>query len=158
MTKLFTEAESLRRKFAGCRTMGELAKSVPGARYEEMKFIRPSAMPEPTRNPEEPRDWLPLLDDAVQGLPEKYRVPLVLCELQGLSRAEAADKLDLAPGTLSSRLARGRELLRGRLVRRGVSVSAVALAAVLASQASASVAPGVRASSSTCQRSKLARC
>jgi RNA polymerase sigma factor (sigma-70 family) len=100
-------------------------------------------MPEPTRNPDEPRDWLPLLDDAVQGLPEKYRVPLVLCELQGLSRVEAADRLDLAPGTLSSRLARGRELLRERLLRRGVSVSAVALTAALVSQASASVAPGL---------------
>jgi RNA polymerase sigma factor (sigma-70 family) len=103
-------------------------------------------MPEPTLNPAEPRDWLPMLDDAVQGLPEKYRVPLVLCELQGLSRAEAAGKLALAEGTLSSRLARGRELLRRRLLRRGVNVSAVALPAVLASQASASVAPGLIAS------------
>jgi RNA polymerase sigma factor (sigma-70 family) len=103
-------------------------------------------MPEPTLEPTEPRDWLPLLDDAVQALPEKYRLPLVLCELQGVSRAEAAERLALAEGTLSSRLARGRDLLRRRLVRRGVSVSAVALAAGLASQASASVAPGLVAS------------
>jgi RNA polymerase sigma factor (sigma-70 family) len=100
-----------------------------------------TTMPEPCHEPDEPPDWLPLLDDAVQSLPEKYRVPLVLCELEGLSRAMVAEKLSLAPGTLSSRLARGRDLLRQRLVRRGVSVSAVALAATLASHASASVPP-----------------
>lgn len=96
-------------------------------------------MPEPVCEPEEPRDWLPLLDDAIESLPEKYRVPLVLCELRGLSRAEAASTLDLAPGTLSSRLARAREMLRERLVRRGVGVSALALAAALASEASGAV-------------------
>jgi RNA polymerase sigma factor (sigma-70 family) len=96
-------------------------------------------MPEPSCEPEEPRDWLPLLDDAVESLPEKYRVPLVLCELRGVSRAEAASTLALEPGTLSSRLARAREMLRDRLLRRGVSVSAIALAAALVSEASAAV-------------------
>jgi hypothetical protein len=43
-------------------------------------------MPEPTHNPDEPHDWLPLLDDAVQRLAARYRIPLVLCELQGVSR------------------------------------------------------------------------
>jgi RNA polymerase sigma factor (sigma-70 family) len=103
-------------------------------------------MPEPTCEPDEPRDWLPLLDDAIQGLAEKYRIPLLMCELQGVSRAEAAERLRLSPGTLSSRLARARDMLRERLVRRGVGVTALALAAVLASQASASVAPGLIAS------------
>ncbi len=50
LTKWYTEAELLRRKFAGCRTMGELAKGVPGARFEDMKFLRPSAVSEPTRS------------------------------------------------------------------------------------------------------------
>jgi RNA polymerase sigma factor (sigma-70 family) len=103
-------------------------------------------MPEPTHNPDEPHDWLPLLDDAVQRLPARYRIPLVLCELEGMSRAEASARLELPPGTLSSRLARGRELLRRRLVRVGVPVSGAALAAALASQASASVTPALVAS------------
>jgi peptidyl-prolyl cis-trans isomerase SurA len=50
LAKWYTEAEALRRKFAGCKTMGELAKAVPGARFEDMKFVKPSAVPEPTRS------------------------------------------------------------------------------------------------------------
>jgi peptidyl-prolyl cis-trans isomerase SurA len=50
LAKLFTDAESLRRKFAGCRSLAELAKSVPGAKLEEMRFIKPSAISEPTRS------------------------------------------------------------------------------------------------------------
>jgi peptidyl-prolyl cis-trans isomerase SurA len=50
LAKRYTEAESLRRKFGGCRAMGELAKGVPGARFEDMKFVRPSTIPEPTRS------------------------------------------------------------------------------------------------------------
>ena len=103
-------------------------------------------MPEPMSKPDEPGDWLPLLDRALHGIQEKYRAPLILCELQGLSRAEAAERLALAEGTLSSRLARGRDLLRRRLLKRGMHVSAVALATILASQASPSVAPNLIAS------------
>ncbi|MBX9582542.1 MAG: hypothetical protein K2X87_19730, partial [Gemmataceae bacterium] len=68
---------------------------------------------------------------------EAVRGPLVLCELQGLSRRDAARRLGRAEGTLSSRLARGRKLLRGRLARRGVAPAAgglcVAVPAELAS-------------------------
>ena len=50
ITKRYTEATTLRRKYAGCRSMAELAKGVAGARFEDTKFVKPSAIPEPTRS------------------------------------------------------------------------------------------------------------
>jgi RNA polymerase sigma factor (sigma-70 family) len=76
-------------------------------------------MPEPARNDDPPRDWLPLFDAALQRLPSSYREAVVLCDLQGLARSEAASKLGVNEGTLSSRLGRGRDLLRKKLVRHG---------------------------------------
>ncbi len=50
LAKRYAEAEALRRKFAGCKTMASLAKRRPGAAFEDMKFIKPSTIPEPTRS------------------------------------------------------------------------------------------------------------
>jgi RNA polymerase sigma factor (sigma-70 family) len=89
-------------------------------------------------------DWCdlqPLLDRELSRLPDKYRLPVVLCDLEGRGRAEVSHQLQLAEGTLSSRLSRGRKMLAGRLARRGLAISAGALAAALAQQASAATAP-----------------
>lgn len=77
----------------------------------------------------------PVLDEEINRLPTKYRLPVLLCYLQGLSNAEAARQLGCAKGTIFSRLSRARDLLRSRLLRRGVDLSAGALAAVLAENA-----------------------
>jgi RNA polymerase sigma factor (sigma-70 family) len=72
-----------------------------------------------------------LLDEALAQVPEKYRTPLLLCYLQGKTQEEAARQLGCPIGTLRSRVARGRTHLKGLIEKRGVRLSATALAAAL---------------------------
>jgi RNA polymerase sigma factor (sigma-70 family) len=88
-------------------------------------------------------DLRPILDEEIHRLPAKYRLPVLLCYLQGLSSEEAAQRLGCAKGTVFSRLSRARDLLRRRLVRRGVDVSAGALAAVMAESTVLRAAPSL---------------
>jgi RNA polymerase sigma factor (sigma-70 family) len=84
-------------------------------------------VPEPTVAPPEPRDWVAVLDDELGKLAEKYRSVLLLCDLQGRTRKEAARLLGVPPGTVDSRLAAARKSLAGRLTRRGVTLPAGAM-------------------------------
>jgi RNA polymerase sigma factor (sigma-70 family) len=78
------------------------------------------------------------LHEEIQSLPEKYRTAIVLCDLQGLTHEEAARRLGRPVGTVSARLSRGRERLKGRLSRRGLVLPATVMSTAMAtSRASA---------------------
>jgi RNA polymerase sigma factor (sigma-70 family) len=68
-------------------------------------------------------DPRPVLDEEIGRLPEKYRLPLILCHLEGKSQEQAAQLLGCPRATVATRLVRGRERLRDQLVRRGLHVA-----------------------------------
>jgi RNA polymerase sigma factor (sigma-70 family) len=89
--------------------------------------VRASQLPAPGTAPDPIgdltcRELELLLDEEVQRLPQRYRAPLVLCYLEGKTRDEAAELLGWSVGALKGCLERGRELLRRRLVKRGVAL------------------------------------
>jgi RNA polymerase sigma factor (sigma-70 family) len=89
-------------------------------------------VPHPAIEPDEGRrELLALLDKELDRLPDKYRVPVVLCELEGRSRKEVARTLGLPEGTLSWRLAQAKKILARKLSRHGVALSVGALAAAM---------------------------
>jgi RNA polymerase sigma factor (sigma-70 family) len=105
-------------------------------------------MPHPAIEPQELwHDVAPVLDRELSRLPDKYRLPVVLCDLEGRGRQEVSQQLQLAEGTLSSRLARGRKLLAGRLARQGIALSAGTLALALAPATASAGAPPALVSS-----------
>jgi RNA polymerase sigma factor (sigma-70 family) len=102
-------------------------------------------MPEPAATEDNLwHDLQPLLDQELSRLSDKYRSALVLCDLEGKTRKEAARQLGIPEGTVAARVARGRKLLAQRLARHGLVLSGGSLAAVLAENtASATVPSGV---------------
>jgi RNA polymerase sigma factor (sigma-70 family) len=103
-------------------------------------YERRTAIHEAESNPEVVwPDLRPILDEEIQGLPRKYRAPLVLCYFEGKTKEEAARLLGLPVGTVSSQLARAREKLRGRLTRRGLVLSTGILISTLSQKSLADV-------------------
>jgi RNA polymerase sigma factor (sigma-70 family) len=113
------------------------AKTLAARRRDrERNAPRPAPPPEAAD-----ADLLRLLDQELYRLPDKYRAAILLCDLEGRSRREAARLLRIAEGTLSSRLAAARNRLAQRLGRHGPAFSGGALAAVLAQNTAAAGAP-----------------
>src|SRR5262249_47510472 len=68
--------------------------------------------------------WEQALHDEIDRLPERYRVPIVLCDLEGHTCEEAARRMGRPVGTVKCWRARGRERLRRRLIRSGLAPAA----------------------------------
>jgi RNA polymerase sigma factor (sigma-70 family) len=96
------------------------------------------------------RELLAIVDEEVRRLAEVYRLPVILCCLEGRSQEEAAQQLGWTKGSVKGRLERGRARLRERLARRGLMLSAVLTAAEV-SRGAASALPMTRLTSSTIQ-------
>jgi RNA polymerase sigma factor (sigma-70 family) len=106
-------------------------------------------MPDPAARESDPcgAEVLALLDRELSRLPQKYQAPILLCDLEGKTRKEAALLLACPEGSLSSRLSRARALLAKRLARHGLAVSGGALAEALARpEAAPALPPAVVAS------------
>jgi RNA polymerase sigma factor (sigma-70 family) len=102
------------------------------------------AQPVPTADPLAEVDWAdvrPVLDEELDRLGDKYRAPVVLCLIEGKSHAEASRALGCPAGTVSGRLSRAKDILRARLVRRGVNVPVAAVGTLLAAHGADAVPP-----------------
>ncbi len=96
--------------------------------------------PEP---PADDPDLRRILDEEIHRLPSKYRVPIILCYLEGQTHQEASRQLQWPLGTVKGRLARARSLLESRLARRGVAGGATLAALAADSLAEAAVPPAL---------------
>ncbi len=144
---LSRKAASVRRREAVAAWLYRTAYRI-ALRARQTARLRPVAIPlgmEPAAAASEPdvlwRDLRPVLDDEIHRLPAKYRLPMVLCYFEGRTHAEAALELGCPKGTLSVRLQRARELLRGRLTRRGLALSAASLAVLTAGRIASAAVP-----------------
>jgi hypothetical protein len=81
-----------------------------------------------------------VLEAEIARLPERYREPMELCYLQGMTNAEAAQEMGCPSGTVKGWLARARKLLRSRLARRGLTLFILRLALVLAAEGAVQLA------------------
>jgi RNA polymerase sigma factor (sigma-70 family) len=107
-------------------------------------------MPEPEApTTERWEDLRPFLDRELSRLPEKFRVPVVLCDLEGRTRREVARQLGIPEGTLSGRLTTARRKLARRLTRHGVLLSGAGLATVLSQSSVSACVPVPLAISTT---------
>jgi len=82
-----------------------------------------------------------LIDAELERLPTRFRDPVILCDVQGQTHEQAAAQIGCPVGTVKSRLARGRERLKARLVRGGLTPSLAVLASFFAAERASAVPP-----------------
>jgi RNA polymerase sigma factor (sigma-70 family) len=142
------------RKAASIASRELLANWLYGVAYQTARKARATAarrgarerqvqqMPEPAVGPPGPQhDLQALLDQELSRLPDKYRVAILLCDLEGKTRQEAAREIGCPEGTVAGRLARARGMLAKRLARHGVVLSGGSLAAALVQEATSACVP-----------------
>ncbi len=101
-----------------------------------------TVMPDYAESPEVlPDERLALIDHHLSRLPEKYRIPIVLCDMEGMTHQEAAVRLGWPSGTVSSRLSRARAMLARRISRPGMSLSVGSLGVLLAQEVASASMP-----------------
>jgi RNA polymerase sigma factor (sigma-70 family) len=143
----------LARKAASIRKRGSVASWLYGVAYRLARRLRTelarrrvrereAAIVNAAASPDEAwRELWPAVDEELNRLPEKYRVPLLLCYLEGKTHEEAARLLGWPKGSLSTRLLRGRDRLRANLARRGVVLTAAGWTALLTPEGASATVP-----------------
>jgi hypothetical protein len=122
------------------------ARATAARRHGREKQV--TVMPEPALEPQDLwEDLRAVLDQELCRLPDKYRAVLVLCDLEGKTRKEAAQHLRVPEGTVATRLATARSMLARRLARAGLTISGGGLATLLSQQLATAGLPASVASS-----------
>jgi RNA polymerase sigma factor (sigma-70 family) len=142
---LVRKAESIRKRDSAASWLYGVAQRVAcrarAALGRRRERERRAARPEATTPDEAWHELRPVLDGAVHLLPEKHRLLVVLCYMEGKTYEEAARLLALSKGTVSTLLTQAREMLRRHLKRRGIALSLALLATVLEQNAAPAAVP-----------------
>jgi RNA polymerase sigma-70 factor (ECF subfamily) len=128
------------------------ARAMNGKR--QVKEWQAGAMPKHEAQSEVWHELQTLLDAELSKLPDKYRIPIVLCDLEGVTHKEAARRLGWPQGTVTTRLTRGRAQLAKRLTKHELTLSGSVIAAVL-SHGMASANPSLALIGSTTKAASL---
>jgi len=116
------------------------AKSSKARRHAKETQVNEMPQPE-VRQEDSWQEVEPCLDQELHRLPEKYRIPIVLCDLEGKTQKKAAVLLGWPEGTVSGRLFRAREMLAKRMARYGLAISAGTVAGALTQQSATARLP-----------------
>jgi RNA polymerase sigma factor (sigma-70 family) len=108
-----------------------VALQAKAARPVKEKQVNAMPEPEAVAAPDLWSDLRPILDHELSRLPDKYRLAIVLCDLEGRTRQEVARQFGIPAGTLSGRLTTARRLLAGRLARHGLALGSAGVATAL---------------------------